>query len=868
MKIALRLVLALLIAGGCAKKTTTTPEKSKKEMATQPVAQQHAPSPQKHVVEIQPGTLEGPYAALLNYDFPKSRAALSAIEDDIRNAKAEQYGHIEAKLLAALKNPQATPAAKQFACRMLERVGSDACVPTLTALLQDPQLSHMSRFVLERLPTQAAAEALRKGLETTNGNALVGVIASVGQKRDEVSIPKLKILALNADPLVSKTAIGSLGKIGTAAAAKSLEELQSKAPKGLAEIVAEARITCARQMPRAEATEIYKALTDAKYPQSIRVAALAGLISASDRPEKVKLIRQTLEGNDEEMNASALIALAPNSNVEVRNAVAMAIPVAKPDAQLRLLTVFSDQRDVNLRPVLKQLIQNQSDESVRAAAIEALTTHGTAEDVPLLLDLAAKNSAEAKKTLQQMGAPGTDDALIALVNKDPKEARVLVIRTLASRNAKPSIPLLLKIISADDPALAGEASSALGVVGTSEQLAPLTQIVLTTNQNNVRTSAEGALKLICARTPDKESCATTLLPALHEAKTPQARISLLRVLPRLPLDKSLAALTEATKDQDDKVRDAAIRELTDWPSIAAADPLLQIAKSNDQTHAILALRGYIRLAGLKDRPINDRLAMYRTALENSKRPEEQKQALSGLGDLPTIESLEILQHFLLDPALRDDAAIAIVRLSKQLGISHNARMQVTLKELRARDGMESLRPQIDDGLKSLADIAEKTQGFIVAWMTAGPYTQAGKNGGALFDVAFAPEKGDTVNWKPLIRAADAQDLWMIDLHKIIGNGNERVAYLKTNINSTREQKAQLEIGSDDGVKVWINGKLVHANNAARPLKQADDKVKIDLKQGSNTLLVKITQGGGDWAMCARLVDANGKKITDVQVNPE
>jgi hypothetical protein len=70
------------------------------------------------------------------------------------------------------------------------------------------------------------------------------------------------------------------------------------------------------------------------------------------------------------------------------------------------------------------------------------------------------------------------------------------------------------------------------------------------------------------------------------------------------------------------------------------------------------------------------------------------------------------------------------------------------------------------------------------------------------------------------------------------------------------------------VKVWLNGKLVHANNAARALKQADDKVKIDLKQGSNALLMKITQGGGDWSACARLVGADGKKITDVQVNAE
>ena len=191
-----------------------------------------------------------------------------------------------------------------------------------------------------------------------------------------------------------------------------------------------------------------------------------------------------------------------------------------------------------------------------------------------------------------------------------------------------------------------------------------------------------------------------------------------------------------------------------------------------------------------------------------------------------------------------------------------------LTDLRGQPGLESVRGQIDEGLKTLAEIAEKSQGFIVAWLTAGPYTQAGRNGGALFDVAFAPEKDEKVDWKPLIRPADAPDLWMIDLHKVISQGNDRVAYLKTTINSAREQKAMLEIGSDDGVKVWVNGKLVHANNAARPLKQADDKVKVDLKQGSNVVLMKITQGGGDWACCARLVGADGKKINDVQVNAE
>jgi len=586
----------------------------------------------------------------------------------------------------------------------------------------------------------------------------------------------------------------------------------------------------------------------------------------------VKLILLTTEGDDEEMKAAALGNLTPNSNVEVRNAVAAAIPNLKPDAQLRLLAVFSDQRDVNLRSTLLRIMAAPGSAEVGASATDALVTHGTSEDVPRLVAVATANnqadSAAAKRALQQMGANGVDEALIALSEKSDTDAKAMIIRTLAARNSRAAVPMLLKLVSGGEAALVGEASTALGVVGGVEHLAPLTEIVLNSDSGAARNAAEGALKAICNRTQDKESCAAVILPALKKAGTPAAKIGLLRTLSRLPIDKSLAAVTESIKDSDEKVRDAAVRELADWPSVAAAEPLLQLASGDNQTHAVLALRGYIRLAGLKDRPAAERLATYRRALETAKRNEEKKAALAGLGDVPSVEALGILQRYVTEEELKADAASAIVRLAKLLGASQNARMMAVLADLRGQAGLENVRGQIDEGIKTLEDIREKTQGFIVAWMTAGPYSQAGKNGGALFDIAFAPEKGENVEWKPLIRPADAADLWMIDLHKVIGQGNERVAYLKTNINSAREQKATLEVGSDDGVKVWVNGKLVHANNAARPVKQGDDKVKIDLKQGSNVVLMKITQGGGDWAACARLVGADGKKITDVQVNAE
>ncbi|MBI1785555.1 hypothetical protein HYR69_10465, partial [Candidatus Sumerlaeota bacterium] len=75
-----------------------------------------------------------------------------------------------------------------------------------------------------------------------------------------------------------------------------------------------------------------------------------------------------------------------------------------------------------------------------------------------------------------------------------------------------------------------------------------------------------------------------------------------------------------------------------------------------------------------------------------------------------------------------------------------------------------------------------------------------------------------------------------------------------------ELKAKLEIGSDDGVKVWVNGAVVHANNATRSLKPAEDTAEATLKQGWNAILMKVNNGGGDWQACLRLRAADGSKI--------
>ena len=56
------------------------------------------------------------------------------------------------------------------------------------------------------------------------------------------------------------------------------------------------------------------------------------------------------------------------------------------------------------------------------------------------------------------------------------------------------------------------------------------------------------------------------------------------------------------------------------------------------------------------------------------------------------------------------------------------------------------------------------------------------------------------------------------------------------------------VGSDDAIKVWLNGEVVHKNAINRPAKDFQDTFQVDLKKGENLLLVKVSERAGAWRM--------------------
>jgi hypothetical protein len=83
-----------------------------------------------------------------------------------------------------------------------------------------------------------------------------------------------------------------------------------------------------------------------------------------------------------------------------------------------------------------------------------------------------------------------------------------------------------------------------------------------------------------------------------------------------------------------------------------------------------------------------------------------------------------------------------------------------------------------------------------------------------------------------------------------------VSYLTTEVESPADQEAELLIGSDDGVKVWVGGKLVHTSKLTRAAAPEQDRVKVALKKGANRIVVKINNGDGPHGLYCTFVSGD------------
>jgi HEAT repeat protein len=190
----------------------------------------------------------------------------------------------EAALVRIVSDPGASLFQKNVACRRLALVGTKQAVPALAAMLGDAKLAHYARFAIGAIPGPEADEALRAQIGKLKGRLLVGVVNTIGDRRDSAALPALSKLLRDSDPEVAAAAAAALGKVGGAGAAKSLVEALGKTRGDARHAVAEAGLECAESLmaagDRRGALALYETLSRLDMPKPVRMAALHSAFTA------------------------------------------------------------------------------------------------------------------------------------------------------------------------------------------------------------------------------------------------------------------------------------------------------------------------------------------------------------------------------------------------------------------------------------------------------------------------------------------------------------------------------------------------------------------------------------------------------------
>lgn len=774
-----------------------------------------------------------------------------------------------AKAMAACLGADVAVDARVWILRQLENMGRAEVVDAIAGLLNDTDSNLRTRAIcaLENNPSNEAAAKLRASLEQEKNPAWrVALINGLGFRADEASLPMLRKLLDDGDADVVCAAAAALGKIGTVDAAAALQEAGGNMNPAVHPAVLDAYLACATKLVAAgnkDAWEMFEKVFSSKEPKHYILGAMRGLVMALPEDKAAALIVKGLESGDAQMAATAGRLVVEMPGAAAAQAVGAKLAGMAPETKVIVLMALADRADTGAAAAVMEAVRS-NDAAVRLAAIVAMGKVGGSAAVMVLAQAGAAGNAEelaaGRQSLASLRGADVDSAILAGIPQAQAKARCELVRSLATRRAAGAVPTLLDLAVKDaDAQVRVEAINAIGVLGDEKQLANLVAILARPQAESDSRAAEAAATSIMARVADAEKRAEPVLAGLENASG-ASRVALVRALGRTGSTKALSVLRKALGDENPEIQLAAVRALADWPTAAVAGDLLAVAKTNARENLrVLALRGYVRVVGLPSARTPAQTAKMLEEAMNLARPEDKKMVLSGLANVPAIEALKLVEPCVDQAELAAEAQTAAVTIAAAIASSNSDEVVAVMRKVAVGAKDQNIAQQAREVMRKI----NGSEGFITDWMASGPYEQAGKSERELFDIAFPPEKGEG-KWKLMKKSGGPE----MDFSSSDMAGDNRCAYLRTSVWSPKAQDGQLEVGSDDGIKVWMNGKVVHANNTNRGSILGQDAVKVTLNEGWNVLLLKVTNGGGGWGANARLCMPDGTKLPGMKIRAE
>lgn len=835
---------------------------------------------------LQPAGIPAAEAPPPSADVARSDAArLRMLTDQLRGALArpDQASAHEQRLIDLLSSER-SPEVRELACLQLRMIGTATAVPSLGGLLSDPQLAPAARFALQTIPDAAATRALTNALGSVSGARQLGIINSLGERRDPGAVPALTALLATPEAATRNAALAALGKTGGEPALRCLLAVATRLDPAFGEIedlpevplpadatntidpliLTDALLLGADDVAGSGAiglaSEVYRRVyVSPAAPRHCRVAALHGALRAAPSIA-MPVVLGTLQVEDPAVQGIGL-SLARQFTPEAVGMALAQLGDMTPTGQAALIRILAEREDPALGPRFLELTRSKAP-AVRQAAIRALAgVEADAGAVQRLAEIAATTdpatAQAARDTLPRLHGYEVETAIREGALGAVADLRVELIHAIADRRMSAAVPTLLEAATTSNDAVRIAALEALAFLAEPAHYPLLVEFLRAAESTEERVAALAALRRVGERIEDRDQCARLLAPVYDEAGTP-LKLEVLDLLGVLGGNTALRLVANtAAQESNRRLRGRAIEVLAAWPDAAAIQHLFAVANSAADTGSrVLALQGYLRLLGLPtERPLSETARLHRLAIAVAKTPEDYGRILAGLARLPSVEALDTVEPFLADEAVRADAVRAILAIGPGTVGDAPERTGQALRRASSRCDSEDLKKTVD----ALLDRLATPDGVIRAWLLSGPYTGRGN----LLEQSFVPEtRLNEVAWEPLI-AADGEVSFEGRFPE-----TANVAYLRVVLRVAKPTKARLRVETGGAAKIWLAGQAVRPADPPPEAATESLVIDVDLRAGNNPMLAKVTRGAKPWRFTARLTDREDKPLTELRTGVE
>jgi len=642
-------------------------------------------------------SLEEALAKTAAYEVGDDRAPLYALEKHVIAATAspEQMRKVEQALIKALEG-KTTQMGKDQICRRLSLVGSAAAVPALSRLLASAETADMARYALERIPGAEADTALIGMLSKTSGRVRVGIVNTLGQRRNPASVQPLSGLISGEDAQAALAAAAALGRIGDGLAAQALSNARAKASGALRLEIERAYLRCGEEMVNGKnlkgAFAVFKELNGSAETM-VRIGALRGLALSGGR-EAVPLLAAAIQSPESGIQAQAIRQLSGVPGPEATKALVQAFSGLQSLGKVRVLSALADRGDRAALPTFLSATKDAS-EPVRIAALQGLEKLGDESTVIFLAQTAARlggeggavtnapatgglpnergmrpvlatETAAARTSLYRMRGAGIDQTIIQAIGKaaDPKVKAELILAT-SERGISAAADSLIQAAADQDRDVRRAAIQALRGTAGPAQVGALVALMGKTAAAERR---EVARALAAAATRSDKSSLAPVTSAYQSSSDPEMKSALLSVLAQTGRQEALPALRAALQDPNADIRRGAVLAISEWPDATPMPDLLAVARSDSSAALqILAMQSYLRLMALpSSRTPAETAALLAEAMKLARRADEKRAILSQAARINHPDALALVESAMQDPEVGAEARVAADQIRQKL----------------------------------------------------------------------------------------------------------------------------------------------------------------------------------------------------------